>query len=195
MFNVLMFSANNTRNLETAVFGSGCFWCTEAVFQELRGVVSVVPGYAGGLTDNPTYQQVSGGATGHAEVIKVEFEPGQISYQDLLTVFFATHDPTTPNRQGDDVGTQYRSIILYANEDQKKQSENFIKNLNESSAAGEPVITEVKPLGNFYEAEEYHHNFYRKNQDQPYCQIVINPKLEKLQKQFGALLKSHSKIK
>ncbi len=159
---------------ETAVFGGGCFWCTEAVFSELRGVVSVVPGYAGGTKQNPT----------HAEVIKIEFDPAQISYKDLLTVFFATHDSTTLNRQGNDMGPQYRSIILYTNENQKREAELYIKNID-------GAVTEIKPLTQFYEAENYHKQYYQKNSENPYCQIVINPKLEKFQKQFASLLQSH----
>lgn len=182
-----------TQKTEVAVFGGGCFWCTEAVFDELRGVISVMPGYAGGSVKNPTYEQVCSERTEHAEVIRIEFDPGQISYRDLLTVFFATHDPTTPNRQGADVGTQYRSIILYASEKQKTEAESFVKELNDSSAFGKPVITDVKPLGDFYEAEEYHRKYYASNPFQPYCQVVISPKLHKLHKQFTQILKSHSK--
>jgi peptide-methionine (S)-S-oxide reductase len=180
---------------EIAVFGGGCFWCTEAVFDELRGVILVMPGYAGGSEKSPTYEQVCGGRTGHAEVIKVDFDPSQISYRDLLTVFFATHDPTTLNRQGNDVGTQYRSIVLYANEEQKREAEAFIKELNDSSASGKPVVTTVEPLGEFYEAEGYHQKYYANNPSQPYCQVMIPPKLQKLHKQFAELLKSHGKIK
>lgn len=180
------------RKNETAVFGGGCFWCAEAVFESLKGVVSVMPGYAGGHTENPTYEQVSSGKTGHAEVIKIEFNPNEITYQKLLTVFFASHDPTTPGRQGDDVGEQYRSIILYTNEDQKHQAENIIKEIN-ASAAGNPVITEIKALENFYEAEDYHKRYYLKHKTAPYCELVINPKLEKVQEQFAELLKSHVK--
>lgn len=167
-------------NTETAVFGGGCFWCTEAVFQELRGVKSVLSGYAGGSTGSPqaapTYENIGD----HAEVVKIDFDPSQITYHDLLTVFFASHDPTTMNRQGADVGTQYRSIVLYTNEAQKREAEKFIKELD--------AVTELKPLGKFYEAEEYHRNYYRDNPDKPYCQIVINPKLEKIQKEFHDLL-------
>lgn len=168
------------------VFGGGCFWCTEAVYSELKGVLSVMPGYAGGTKSNPTYEEVCGGTTGHAEVIKVEYDPTLISYEDLLTVFFATHDPTTLNRQGNDVGTQYRSIILYADEGQKKAAVAFIVKLNGS---GEKVVTELKPFETFYEAEDYHRNYFKKNQDQPYCQLVISPKLEKLKEKFYTLLK------
>ncbi len=180
---------------EIAVFGGGCFWCTEAVFDELRGVISVMPGYAGGSEKSPTYEQVCGGRTGHAEVIKVDFDPSQVSYRDLLTVFIATHDPTTLNRQGNDVGTQYRSIVLYANEEQKREAEAFIKELNDSSALGKPVVTTVEPLGEFYEAEGYHRKYFANNAYQPYCQFIISPKLQKLHKQFAELLKSHGTIK
>src|SRR5437773_388484 len=158
---------------EVAVFGGGCFWCTEAVFDELRGVRSVVSGYAGGNVKNPTYEQVCGGLTGHAEVIKIEFDPSQIGYRDLLTVFFATHDPTTLNRQGNDVGTQYRSIVLYASDEQRREAEAFIKELNETKTFGKPVVTTVEPLGEFYDAEDYHRNYYAKNPYQAYCQYTI----------------------
>ena len=181
------------QNHEVAVFGGGCFWCTEAVFDELNGVISVMPGYAGGSMNNPTYDDVCGGRTGHAEAIRIEFDPSAISYRDLLTVFFATHDPTTLNRQGNDVGTQYRSIVLYAGTEQKKQAEGLIQELNDSSAFGEPVVTEVKPLGDFYEAEDYHRKYFANNSYQPYCQFIISPKLQKLQKRFADLLKSHGK--
>lgn len=170
-----------------AVFGGGCFWCTEAVFEELRGVISVMPGYAGGTTKNPTYEEVIAGHTGHAEVIKIEYDPEKILYHDLLTVFFAIHDPTTINRQGSDIGIQYRSIILYTTEYQKKEAELFIKKLNESEPK---AVTEVKPLGIFYEAEAYHKKYYANNKSAPYCQIVINPKIEKLKSRFHELLKS-----
>ena len=180
---------------EVAIFGGGCFWCTEAVFDELRGVISVMPGYAGGSVKNPTYEAVCGGLTGHAEVIWIEFDPSQIDYKDLLTVFFATHDPTTLNRQGNDVGTQYRSIILYASEEQKREAERFIKEINDSSPRGKPVVTEVKPQGEFYEAEEYHRKYYENNSYQPYCWAIITPKLQKVHKQFTELLKSHGKKK
>ncbi len=184
----------NNGKTEIAVFGGGCFWCTEAVFDELRGVVSVVPGYAGGRSENPTYEQVCSGRTGHAEVIRIEFDSGQITYKQLLTVFFATHDPTTLNRQGADVGTQYRSIILYANEEQKREAVAFIQELNGSSTFGSPVVTTVEPLGEFYEAETYHRKYYANNPYQSYCQIVISPKMHKLHKQFTELLKSHGKM-
>jgi len=173
---------------KTAVFGGGCFWCTEAVFKGLRGVVSVMPGYTGGTVPNPSYEQVCTGRTGHAEATRIEFDPGQISFHDLLTVFFATHDPTTLNRQGNDVGTQYRSAVFYADEEQKKEAQDFIKKLNDSDPGGKPVVTEVTPLGPFYEAEDYHRDYFAKNPDQPYCQLIIEPKVEKLQKAFADLL-------
>ena len=174
---------------ETAVFGGGCFWCTEAVFNMLRGVVSVMPGYAGGTVAHPTYEQVSSGTTGHAEVIKFEYDPSQISYDDLLNVFFATHDPTTVNRQGNDVGPQYRSVIFFSNDAQRKAAETFITKLNASSAGGAPVVTTVEPLGDFWPAEDYHVQYYEHHKDAPYCQLVINPKLEKVQEKFSSLLK------
>ena len=183
------------QNTDIAIFGGGCFWCTEAVFDELRGVVSVMPGYAGGSVKNPTYEAVCGGRTDHAEVIRIEFDPTQINYKDLLTVFFATHDPTTLNRQGNDVGTQYRSIVLYASEEQKREAERFIKELNDSLSHGRPIVTELKPQAEFYAAEDYHRKYYANNSYQPYCQFLISPKLEKLHKQFTELLKSHGQAR
>lgn len=174
---------------EVAVFAGGCFWCTEAVFSELCGVMSVMPGYAGGTTEHPTYEQVSSGNTGHAEVIKIEFDPSQITYKDLLTVFFATHDPTTLNRQGSDVGTQYRSAIFTTTPEQKTVAEEFIASLD-SSEPGQKIVTEVAPMGDFTPAEEYHRQYYFKNSSAPYCQLVISPKLEKLQKKYSDLLKN-----
>lgn len=180
-------------NFNIAVFSGGCFWCTEAVFEELRGVISVMPGYAGGTKENPTYEDVSTGTTGYAEVIKIEYNAEQISYHDLLTVFFATHDPTTMNQQGNDIGTQYRSVIFYANDGQKREAEDFIKSVNAVTPQGKPILTAIEPLANFYEAEEYHRQYYRNNPSQAYCQIVINPKLKKLEEKFVELLKSHAK--
>jgi peptide-methionine (S)-S-oxide reductase len=174
----------------TAVFGGGCFWCTEAVFKMLKGVVSVMPGYAGGTVPNPSYEQVCAGDTGHAEVIKIEFDPALIPYEDLLTVFFATHDPTTLNRQGNDIGTQYRSSVFYADEGQKRAAETFIAELERESPGGGTVVTEVVPLEAFYPAEEYHRDYYAKNPDAGYCRAIINPKLQKVKKKFAAMLKS-----
>lgn len=178
------------QKIEQAIFGGGCFWCTEAVYQELKGVTSVMPGYAGGETANPTYEAVCSGTTGHAEVIKVEFDPAVISYTDLLTVFFATHDPTTVNRQGSDVGTQYRSIILTTTAAQKERAEAFIKDLTDSK--GPSIVTEVKPFTTFYPAEAYHRQYYQNNQSQPYCQLIISPKIDKLKEKYQELLKSSS---
>lgn len=175
--------------LETAVFGGGCFWCTEAIFQRLRGVESVESGYAGGHVDNPTYEQVSEGDTGHAESIRIEFDPSRIKYEDLLNVFFATHDPTTLNRQGNDVGTQYRSAIFYVNEEQKKAAEEFIKQLESEKVFDDPIVTEVAKLSKFWPAESYHQRYYNNNQSKPYCQFVISPKIGKLRQKFTPLLK------
>lgn len=183
------------KNLEQAVFGGGCFWCTEAVFQMLRGVESVRPGYAGGTTKNPTYEAVCGGDTGHAEVIEIMFDPAQIKFRDLMTVFFASHDGSTLNRQGNDVGTQYRSVIFYTTPAQKTEAENFIAELNGSNLDGASIVTEVAPLDVFYPAENYHQNYYARNKDKGYCEVIINPKLEKVQKQFAALLKDEAKVK
>jgi peptide-methionine (S)-S-oxide reductase len=180
-------------NDQTAIFGGGCFWCTEAVFGELRGVHSVVSGYTGGQLKNPSYEQVCSGATGHAEAIKIEFDPAQISFRDLMTVFFATHDPTTLNRQGNDVGTQYRSAIFYADEKQKDEAAAFIKELDEAKPFKNPIVTTLELLTEFYSAEDYHQKFYANNPYQPYCQYMIPPKLSKLHKQFANLLRSHTK--
>ncbi len=179
--------------MSIAVFGGGCFWCTEAVFKMLRGVVSVLPGYAGGKTENPTYEQVCSGTTGHAEVTRVEYDPSAISYSDLLTVFFASHDPTTKDRQGNDVGTQYRSVIFYTIPEQKRGAEAFVKELNASSSAGKPIVTEVAPLDHFYSAEDYHQDYFARNKDKPYCIAVINPKLKKVKEHFSQLLKDNLK--
>jgi len=159
----------------------------------LKGIVSVRPGYAGGMKLSPTYEEVCGGNTGHAEVVKIEYEPQKISFRDLLTVFFATHDPTSINRQGSDVGTQYRSIILYTNETQKREAERFIAELNASDQEGKPIMTQVKPLDKFYESENYHRDYYARNKGNPYCELIINPKLQKMQKEFAGLLKTNKR--
>jgi peptide-methionine (S)-S-oxide reductase len=177
------------QDIEVAVFGGGCFWCTEAIFKMLKGVYKVDPGYSGGTTVNPTYEEVSSGKTGHAECTRVEFNPMEIKYEDLLTVFFGSHDPTTLNRQGADIGTQYRSVIFYTTENQKIVADKFIKEINNTSEMGSKVVTEVLPLDKFYIAENYHKDYYERNKDAPYCEIVINPKLEKVVKNFGELLK------
>ncbi len=174
---------------EVAVFGGGCFWCTEAIFKMLKGVSSVLPGYTGGTVKNPTYEQVCNGNTGHVESVKIEFDPNQVSYKTLLTVFFGSHDPTTLDRQGNDVGTQYKSAVFYTTPEQKTSVENYIKELNESAKEGRPIVTEVLPLDIFYVAENYHQDYYSNHPDAGYCQLVINPKLEKVQKEFANLLK------
>lgn len=181
----------NPQKTEVAVFGGGCFWCTEAVFNMFRGVLSVLPGYAGGTLTNPTYEQVSLGNTGHAEVIRIEYDPTLVSFQMLLTIFFASHDATTLGRQGNDVGTQYRSVIFYTTDMQKVESEQFIRDLNSSTTEGSPVVTEITPLDMFYPAEDYHKNYFARNEDDAYCQIIINPKLQKVQEKFAELLKTH----
>jgi peptide-methionine (S)-S-oxide reductase len=173
-----------------AVFGGGCFWCTEAIFTMLRGVASVEPGYTGGTVPNPTYEQVCTGATGHAEAVRIAYDPAQVTYEDLLTVFFATHDPTTLNRQGNDVGTQYRSSIFTTDDEQLRVAIDFIQRIDASAAAGDPVVTTVQPLDVFYPAEDYHRDYYARNKTAPYCQVVINPKLAKVKAHFAELLKN-----
>ncbi len=178
-----------TGGLETATFGAGCFWCTEAVFQQLKGVRRVVSGYAGGHVKNPTYQNVCSGTTGHAEVIQVTFDPKLISYAELLEVFWQTHDPTTLNRQGNDEGTQYRSVIFYHDDPQRKAAEHDQRKLDESGALGGPIVTEISPLVEFYAAEDYHQNYFADNPRRPYCAAIIRPKVEKVRKVFQDKLK------
>jgi len=177
-------------NTALATFAGGCFWCTEAVFQRLKGVTAVVPGYIGGTIKNPAYREICTGRTGHAEAIEISFDETIIAYKELLEVFFATHDPTTLNRQGADKGTHYRSAIFYATDKQKELAESIIKNLEGEKIFNDPIVTEVTELGTFYNAEGYHHNYYNQNSDQGYCQFVIHPKLSKLQKVFKSKLKT-----
>ena len=177
-------------NIETATFGSGCFWCSEAVFSELQGVTKVLPGYSGGTVENPTYEEVCTDSTGHAEVAQVTFDPSVITYRELLEVFFSTHDPTTPNRQGGDEGTQYRSVIFYENEDQKKEAEAIIGELTRDKVFRNPIVTEVTPLATFYPAEDYHREYYKRNSTKPYCQFVIAPKLSKFRSHWKSKLKA-----
>jgi methionine-S-sulfoxide reductase len=174
--------------LKTIVFGGGCFWCTEAVFRMLRGVSNVESGYAGGSMENPSYEKVSGGKTGHAEVIRVTYDPMVISYEDLLTVFFGSHDPTTPNRQGADFGEQYRSVIFYNDETEKQTAEKIIKEVDESLKDGTRVVTQLVPFTAFYIAESYHQDYFKSNTSAPYCQLVIEPKIEKVRKRFAQLM-------
>lgn len=176
-------------HIQKAVFGGGCFWCTEAVFKMLKGVIRVEPGYAGGITENPTYEQVCTGNTGHAEVVYIEYDEVLVSYKTLLTIFFASHDPTTLNRQGNDVGTQYRSSIFFTTPDQEKEAREFIQNLENSSQDGDHIVTEIVPLNHFYKAENYHEDYYARNKSAPYCQLVIQPKLQKVQEEYAQLLK------
>lgn len=174
--------------MKDAIFGGGCFWCTEAVFQMLKGVSGVEPGYAGGTMENPSYERVSAGITGHAEVIRVTYDPAIISYKDLLTVFFGSHDPTTLNKQGNDVGEQYRSVILYATPEEKATAERMIDEVQASLTDGSRVVTQVVPLDTFYSAEGYHKNYFKTNTSAPYCQLIIEPKVEKVRKRFSELV-------
>ncbi|WP_405206854.1 peptide-methionine (S)-S-oxide reductase MsrA [Aquimarina sp. LLG6339-5] len=176
-------------NLNIAVFAGGCFWCTEAVFQRLEGVYCVISGYTGGSIKNPAYREITTGRTGHAEAIMIEYDSEIINYNELLEIFFATHDPTTLNRQGADRGTQYRSAIFYKNENQKELAYSMIDRLNAEGVFDNPIVTEVTPLGPFYNAEDYHQDYYNQNSKQGYCQFVINPKLSKLQHTFKSKLK------
>jgi peptide-methionine (S)-S-oxide reductase len=176
--------------METATLAGGCFWCLEAVFLRLRGVQRVESGYAGGHVENPSYHAVCTGSTGHAEVVQVDFDPQQISFSELLEVFFAIHDPTTLNRQGADVGTQYRSAIYYHDDVQKQEAERMIADLNAQNIWDNPIVTEVAPLTKFYPAEDYHREYYDRNPEQGYCQVVISPKVAKLRQKFSEKLKA-----
>jgi peptide-methionine (S)-S-oxide reductase len=178
-----------TARVDTATFGAGCFWCVEAVFQQLRGVDKIVSGYAGGHVKHPSYKEVCTGTTGHAEVCQITFDPARISYAELLEVFWKTHDPTTPDRQGNDVGTQYRSVIFYHNEDQRNLAEHYRRELDSAGIFSSAIVTEIAPLPEFYKAEEYHQNYFNENGAQPYCQFVIRPKVEKVEKVFRSKLK------
>ncbi len=180
---------NESSQRETAVLAGGCFWCLEAVYELLRGVEEVESGYAGGHVVNPTYEAVCSGTTGHAEVVRVEFDPSEISYRDLLNVFFTIHDPTTLNRQGADVGTQYRSAIYYTSPEQRETAEAVIAEITEQRLWDSRIVTEVQPLDTFYPAEDYHREYYRRNPYQPYCQIVIEPKVAKARSKFVEQLK------
>lgn len=176
-------------NKDYAILASGCFWCTETIFDNINGVLSVVPGYIGGSTENPTYEQVCSGNTGHAEAVKIEYDSNIISFDELLEVFFKTHDPTTLNRQGNDVGTHYRSIAFYSNLIEKEMIVNYIELLEGSSLFKDKIVTEVIKFNKFFKAENYHENYYELNKNQPYCDIVITPKVEKFQKNFKDKLK------
>lgn len=180
---------NSNYKTDTATFGTGCFWCTEAIFEQLKGVMKVSSGYSGGHVDNPTYKDVCDGTTGHAEVVQVVYDPERITFDELLEVFWQTHDPTTLNRQGNDVGTQYRSAIFYHNDEQKQKAEKYKAELNTSGAFKNPIVTEIAPFSKFYVAENYHQDYYTNNGSQPYCYYVIKPKMEKFQKVFKDKIK------
>jgi len=173
-----------TKRTETTTLGSGCFWCVEAVIQSLRGVEHVEAGYSGGKVKDPTYQEVCSGRTGHVEVVQITFDPAEISFRDLLFIFFSTHDPTTLNSQGADVGTQYRSVVFYHNDTQRKTAETVIAELEEENVFSGPIVTELAPLDVFYPAEDYHQDYFLNNAEKPYCQAIIAPKVAKLRKQF-----------
>jgi methionine-S-sulfoxide reductase len=186
-------AVSQSNSLQKATFGSGCFWCTEAVFRELKGVHSVVSGYSGGRLKNPSYEQVCTGATGHAESIQITYDPQVISYEELLEVFWRTHDPTTLNRQGNDVGTQYRSVVFYHNDSQRQLAERYKQKLDASGAFSAPIVTEISPFEVFYPAEDYHQQYFELHGRQPYCQLVIRPKLEKFRKVFHDKLQAEAK--
>lgn len=184
-------NAKKMTGLETATFGTGCFWCTEAVYQEMKGVESVVSGYAGGHVPNPTYEEVCAKTTGHAECVELQYDPSKVTYAELLEVFFRVHDPTTKDRQGNDIGPQYRSVIFYHNDAQKQLAEKAIKELNASGAFAKPIVTEVTKAPTFYKAEAYHQNYFANNPDQGYCAFVVAPKVDKFRKVFKEKLKGH----
>jgi peptide-methionine (S)-S-oxide reductase len=179
----------NNKRLKKATFGSGCFWCTEAVFDRVDGVDQVISGYAGGQIKNPSYEDVCSGVTGHAEVVQIIFNPEIISFDDLLKIFWRTHDPTTLNRQGNDSGTQYRSVIFYHDDEQKRAAEKYKSELDKSGAWEKSIVTEIVPINNFFKAEEYHQKYFANNPEQGYCSFVIAPKIEKFEKAFNAVLK------
>ena len=180
-----------SKRIEAATLGEGCFWCTETVFNLVKGVEKVESGYSGGGLENPSYEQVSAGTTGHAEVVQISFDPEIISYKEILEIFFSSHDPTTLNRQGNDVGTQYRSVIFYHNDQQKEMAEQMIKELTEEKAWNNPIVTRLEPFKAFYKAEEYHQNYFKKHPESSYCRLVIAPKVGKLQKHYLSKLKVH----
>ncbi len=177
------------QKLETATLGGGCFWCTEAVYKELKGVKDIKPGYSGGHVKNPAYREVCNGTTGHAEVIQITFDPAVVSFSEILEVFFMTHDPTTLNRQGNDVGTQYRSAVFYHNDEQKQTAEKVIRLFGQEKVYDRPIVTEVTAFDKFYVAEDYHFNYFARNKNEPYCQYVVAPKVEKFKKIFKEKMK------
>lgn len=182
---------NQAAYTDTVTFGTGCFWCTEAIFQQVEGVLSVESGYSGGHVKNPTYEQIGSGATGHAECLNIVYDSTKVSYDELLEIFWQTHDPTTLNRQGNDIGPQYRSVIFYRNNQQKELAEKYKAALDKSGAYSRPIVTTLEPMTLFYKAENYHQNYYNQNGNQPYCQFVIKPKVEKFQKVFKDKMKKN----
>jgi len=185
----MMTDNNDATNIRAATFGNGCFWCTEAIFQTVKGVHSVTSGYTGGKTLNPTYMEVCNGDTGHAEAIEIKYDESQISYDELLLIFFKTHNPTTLNRQGNDVGTQYRSVIFYHNDEQKTKAETIIKRLTDEQMFEKNIVTQIAPVVTFYKAEDHHQNYFMDNAMKPYCMVVIQPKLNKFAKEFAEKIK------
>jgi len=183
----------NNNNIEIATLANGCFWCTEAIYKRIKGIESVLPGYSGGSVENPSYDQVCGGNTGHAESIQIKFDPNIISFEKILDIFWHTHDPTTLNRQGNDVGTQYRSAIFYHNEKQKEIAERSRNNVEKEKYYKDPIVTEITPFKNFYVAEQYHKDYFDDNQGEPYCNYIINPKIQKLLKQYDKDVKEKYK--
>jgi len=181
----------NNVKMDTATFGTGCFWCTEAIFQQVEGVSKVTSGYSGGKVENPNYKEVCTGTTGYAECLNIVYDPSKITFDELLEIFWQVHDPTSLNRQGNDIGTQYRSVVFYHNETQKAKVEKYIGELNKSGAWDKPIVTTLEPFVKFYPAEDYHQNYYNENGSQGYCQFVIRPKVEKFQKVFKSKLKKH----
>jgi len=190
IFSLNGFSQKKTLDIETITLGGGCYWCVEAVYENLNGVKSVVSGYAGGKTVNPTYEEVCTGKTGHAEVVQITYDKNITNINEIFKVFFTVHDPTTLNRQGADVGIQYRSAIFYTNEEQKKAAQNIIAELNKAKVYNSPIVTKIEPLTKFYKAENYHQNYFANNKNQPYCKMVIQPKIEKFEKVFKDKLKN-----
>lgn len=188
--NFMLTGKPKTEQSEVATLGGGCFWCSEAVFSELKGVERVEPGYSGGSVPKPTYEQVCSGTTGHAEVVQITFDPKVISFREILDVLFATHDPTTLNRQGSDVGTQYRSVIFYHSEEQKATAEKVIEELTKAKTWDVPIVTQIEPFKAFYQAEEYHKNYFKRHPEQAYCQVIIAPKVAKFRKLFLPKLKA-----
>ncbi|MBZ4041918.1 peptide-methionine (S)-S-oxide reductase MsrA [Flavobacterium hibisci] len=189
VFSLNGFSQKKTLDIETITLGGGCYWCVEAVYENLNGVKSVVSGYAGGKTVNPTYEEVCTGKTGHAEVVQITYDKSITNINEIFKVFFTVHDPTTLNRQGADVGTQYRSVIFYTNEEQKKAAQNIIAELSKAKVYDSPIVTKIEPLSKFYKAENYHQNYFANNKNQPYCKMVIQPKIEKFEKVFKDKIK------